>query len=857
MLDNNNDYDSVESNPVPTNISTSYDSHIDILTRERLRLWILNNDNLMERISIDIYIDNIFAGRFTAQDYRPDLLEAGKGDGRYGLDISIGPLTGLYNADSDLSVEIFVSAPVLLLIKSHRLVPEGLTIDDCDPVKLNWLSISLNPILISISNKMNKRSNQQRPPFVPSLAERICAPACTPEYQSPQNEGVLVSSYGDFVRYRYRVDTIFQPSEGQTESSHYMKWYLESYCPMRGEIRAPLASYEIDYLNEIIPVGGQKYHLSRATYMFLFDNPGLLAQLNLSDASSFLSIVYWWAIERARSLFVEDCLVPKSYRDLLVSVRGEWSKRRYPLSRFMEIYFSRNRNWHSLDLEIERDRILLYVALILTANNAPFILQYIPPSWLRKITNQTSTDGSVLSRVCELISTCTVISEYTFEDIIRAAGFDLYNLRSLAISPSRHRLHSASLPLPPEARNPRHVQIIGPMRLASGLGQAARLSASALEATGLSYSAHAFDLDNPAPQGFATATDVGELVRPGVNLLHLNAESIPLAFGYLPDAFSEAYNIGYFFWELDSPAKCHHLGVSMLDEIWVSSEYGAQIYSQYTDKPVINVGMAIENPEIPGLEESQLFLEQCTGIQPAEFTFMAAFDSFSFIQRKNPQAVVRAFKAAFSEGEAVRLVLKTHNRDFIEDPIQLRIWQALQDDIGSDPRIVLVNETLSYKELIRLKRGCDCYISLHRSEGWGFGMAEAMNLGVPVIATGYSGNIEFCKPTTCWLVDYELRHVQQNDYIFVTPGQRWAEPDVRHAAQQMKAVYDRPDERENRATAARSFIKQNFSATAVGARYAARLDQIFQTRKLPSARITEANGKAVRTKRKTGAGVRS
>ena len=86
---------------------------------------------------------------------------------------------------------------------------------------------------------------------------------------------------------------------------------------------------------------------------------------------------------------------------------------------------------------------------------------------------------------------------------------------------------------------------------------------------------------------------------------------------------------------------------------------------------------------------------------------------------------------AFSHGEHVRLLLKTHNRDFVEDPNQIRFWQALNDEIASDPRIVILNETLKYNDLIRLKSGCDAYVSLHKSEGWGFGMAEAMNLGLP------------------------------------------------------------------------------------------------------------------------------
>ena len=134
-------------------------------------------------------------------------------------------------------------------------------------------------------------------------------------------------------------------------------------------------------------------------------------------------------------------------------------------------------------------------------------------------------------------------------------------------------------------------------------------------------------------------------------------------------------------------------------------------------------------------------------------------------------------------------------------------------------------------------------------------MAEAMNLGIPVIATGYSGNLEFCKPATCWLVDYELRPLGPDDYIFVSPGQRWAEPTIRHAAQQMRAVYEQPEERNARSAAARAFVKQNFSPAAVGARYAARLDKIFEARGLPSTKAARPKMKTMRPAPKAVVGV--
>jgi glycosyltransferase involved in cell wall biosynthesis len=419
------------------------------------------------------------------------------------------------------------------------------------------------------------------------------------------------------------------------------------------------------------------------------------------------------------------------------------------------------------------------------------------------------------------------LHDYSCEQILQACGFDLAASRSLSNSPNRHRLKTAALPRPLPAADPHHVQIIGPMESTSGLGQAARLSSNSLSKTGFSQSSYSFTLDNPAPIGFANAVLVSNLVYPAVNLIHLNAESIPLALAYMPDVFSGAYNIGYFFWELDSPAKCHSLALELLDEIWVSSQYGVDIYAPHTSKPVINVGMSFEKVPVVDRGAAREFLERRVGVKPGEFVFLTAFDSYSFIQRKNPQAVVRAFKVAFNQGEPVRLILKTHNKDFVCDPVQIRIWQALNEEIQSDHRIILMNETLQYDDLIKLKAGSDAYVSLHRSEGWGFGMVEAMNLGVPAIATNYSGNLEFCNEQTSYLVDYDLKALDHDDYIFVIPGQRWAEPRLQSAVTQMRLVFNDPALREQRSAAGKAYVQTHFSPEAVAKRYKERLSTIM------------------------------
>ena len=273
--------------------------------------------------------------------------------------------------------------------------------------------------------------------------------------------------------------------------------------------------------------------------------------------------------------------------------------------------------------------------------------------------------------------------------------------------------------------------------------------------------------------------------------------------------------------------------MDMLDEIWVSTEFGVSIFKPHVDIPVTNVGMSFEDlPEIDR-DDARGFLQKTANIGADDFVFMVTFDSFSFVQRKNPIGVLQTFVNAFPQADpknkSVRLVIKTQNRTKVGDPEQIRIWEEVDKILEQDSRIILINQTLPYEDLLRLKKGSDAYISLHRSEGWGFGLIEAMRLKVPVLATAYSGNLDFCDPDTCWLVDYNKVELQPNDYIFVRPGQFWADPDLADAANQMRELYNNTELRTERANAAYKKIMTDFSLDAIGAKYAGRMRQILSS----------------------------
>jgi glycosyltransferase involved in cell wall biosynthesis len=371
------------------------------------------------------------------------------------------------------------------------------------------------------------------------------------------------------------------------------------------------------------------------------------------------------------------------------------------------------------------------------------------------------------------------------------------------------------------------VRVIGPINSQSGLGQATRMTIDALHAVGIKPQLLDFYLDNPAPRAAFWTNDVNIDGQVAINIIHLNAESIPLAAAYLPSKlFKAARNIGYFFWELPQPARCHELAIQQLDEIWVSSEFNRETYASASNTPVLKMGIAVEPlPDTTGVDLQAV--RRMHGIPSEATAFLFTFDSFSFIKRKNPGAALRAFRRAFPDDENAVLIVKTHNLTKVLGEANVGpLLDELRRHADEDPRIVIIDETLSYRDLISLKSACDAYVSLHRSEGWGFGAVEAMQLGKPVIATAFSGNLEFCNEETSFLVPYTPRYLEPDDYIFVRPGDFWAEPDIATAAKAMRAVYDDPGAGRVVGARARDFVQDHFSPGAVGRRYLARFQEI-------------------------------
>ncbi len=659
------------------------------------------------------------------------------------------------------------------------------------------------------------------------------------DYPSPNGDG-LITAYLAYECYRHRVNEQFDLDGGVAEHLKIINWYLSVYLRQR-QHQLPLSARQAAFFNTPLPVLDFACDISMISHSFIRRELG--QQVNLNDRRQAMEAVYWWCIDCAPGMQFESVLVPDYYVELLneLDVSQRWLP--FHLNFFCSRYYATHPALHFLNMDRKADRLALLTYIVFKCGSAPHLVRFLPRDAIARLFSPLpgADDYIVLDSIIALLPVAAQSNEagapaasdglsiarqirQCLVDTIEAGGYSLRAGRRTA-KPGTGHFGQCYAAQPQHDEQPlKGVALIGAVSVTSGLGQAARMSLSVLEYLTNDVSVRNFDMDNPAPVGFATENRRRFPGHPrAINLIHLNAESIPLAFAYLPQSvYRHSYNIGFFFWELNRVPPSHHLALTMLDEIWVASEYDREIYSRYTEIPVFNVGMAVEATPAGLLHPRSYF-----GLPDHAFIFVTTFDSFSFIERKNPLGVIKAFRQAFpADRQDVVLVLKTQNRFKVDGAHHKKIWAQITQHANADPRIIVINETFNYRELLAFKQLCDCYVSLHRSEGWGFGLIEAMQLGVPVIATAYSGNMDFCSDATCYLVDYDLIVPQSHEYIFVERDSLWAEPRTQSAVHQMQMVERQRHQAKQRAVAAKAFVQTRFSVEAISRRYAERLEAI-------------------------------
>ncbi|MBA2432387.1 MAG: glycosyltransferase [Chthoniobacterales bacterium] len=273
------------------------------------------------------------------------------------------------------------------------------------------------------------------------------------------------------------------------------------------------------------------------------------------------------------------------------------------------------------------------------------------------------------------------------------------------------------------------------------------------------------------------------------------------------------YRIAYWLWELDAiPAEWPSFS-GLIDEIWAPSRFIGDTMRRHFSVPVTEMPLPLLMEEPETVRRSEI------GVAEDAFVFLFMFDMCSELDRKNPLGLIRAFRQAFSADEKVALLLKLVRAEL--DPA----GRARLEEAAAGANVVIVNELASRARTLGFVELCDCYISLHRSEGYGFTMAEAMALGKPVIGTGYSGNVDFMNESNSFLVDYTLVEVETEGPNYQCGG-RWAAPSEEHAAALMRSVWKDRATAAARAAQAHRDVTVQLAPEAVGRRMRKRLEEI-------------------------------
>jgi glycosyltransferase involved in cell wall biosynthesis len=360
------------------------------------------------------------------------------------------------------------------------------------------------------------------------------------------------------------------------------------------------------------------------------------------------------------------------------------------------------------------------------------------------------------------------------------------------------------------------VNVEGYLTTCTGQGAAARLYAEGLAAAGASVSTNNVEIGEFLPG--ITLPEIAEEDRielagsdsPDVNLLCVNGLELgPFAAARGEAYFGERPTVGVWAWETDVVPEAMGAAAGLLREVWVYSDWVAQNLQPATARPVVAMPPPVPAPDTDGRLGVDL---------PDGFIFLFVFDLFSTLQRKNPLGLITAFRRAFDQGEGPALVLKTVNGANRQD-----LLRQLEEAAGGRSDIVIIDGVLAEGEKGALFARSDCYVSLHRSEGFGITAAEAMHLGKPVIATGYSGTLEFMTPDNSYLVDYSVTDVGPHGELYPSNG-HWAEPDLDQAAALMREVHENPEAARRRGELGRLTVQETLSPAAVGRRARERLE---------------------------------
>jgi glycosyltransferase involved in cell wall biosynthesis len=370
------------------------------------------------------------------------------------------------------------------------------------------------------------------------------------------------------------------------------------------------------------------------------------------------------------------------------------------------------------------------------------------------------------------------------------------------------------------------INVCGYLTAESGMGEGVRSIVRSLDAAEVPYTLCNLELGVASRTADRSFRSFDASWAYDVNLFFVNADQVPHVVDFLGrQVFERRYNVGLWLWELEEFPRQYWSSFRPFHEIWTPSSFCQESLSRVAPIPVRRVPLAVELEQPSAAEIATIRRQLDLEADVDTFTFLFTFDYLSYAERKNPRGLIEAFRRAFPAAGAARqgkprLVIKTINRNLA--PEQARALERAAEGLP----VRFIDLYLDKREVHALAASCDAYVSLHRSEGFGLTVAEAMRLGKPVIATAYGGTTDFLRAGTGFPVAYDL--VANEDLEGPYPaGALWAEPDVADAARLMQLVVEERPEAVAMGLRGQQEVERTLSARAVGdgiARWLRRLE---------------------------------
>lgn len=349
------------------------------------------------------------------------------------------------------------------------------------------------------------------------------------------------------------------------------------------------------------------------------------------------------------------------------------------------------------------------------------------------------------------------------------------------------------------------INLVGYLAAELGIGEAARSLARACVAAKIPFSAVDVGYQSQNLQRDTALLDHAVTDRFPIDMLYVNADQTAVTSAYLQSkGLQSRYRIGYWHWEQPQLPPSALGAFAHVDEVWVPSTFVHDAVAPYSPVPVVKIPHALQFAPTPGLVRSQF------GLPENKVLVLVMYDFHSYQYRKNPQAALAAFRKAAASRTDVVLVIKTINGQH-----HAEARQTLQESVSDLGNILFIDEFYTRQQTWDLQACCDILLSLHRAEGFGLAPAEMMYLGKPVIATGWSANMDFMTSENSFPVRYRLQPLVEAVGVYPA-GQLWAEADIEHAAACLVSLLDDPQLRREMGERAARDVREKLSPQAVG-----------------------------------------